>query len=219
MKLSEKTIGILKNYATINQSILFTPGKELNTVSVQKNLMSSAEIEEDIPAEFAIYDLNEFLSTVSLFEDPDLEFTDTNVLISSGSSKTRYWFADKEIIVYPTKKIEMPETEVNFTLTADNLSKLVKACGTLGVPDMCIRNDDGKIVAEVLDKRNDTSNTYSIEVGSYDGDADFKFYVLTERLKMIPGDYRVQISSKNISKLTGDGVTYWIALEQDSTYE
>ena len=219
MKLSENTIDVLKNFATINQSILFTEGSELNTMSVQKNLLGSATVKETFPKEVAIYDLNEFLSTVSLFDDPDLEFGDKSVTITDGNSSTTYWFADKEIIVYPTSKIEMPETEVDFTLTSDVLDKLKRATGTLSVPDMVIRNEDGKIMAEVLDKRNDTTNTCSIEVGDYDGDANFRFYFLTERLKMLQNDYVVNISSKNISKFTSGDLTYWIALEQDSSYE
>lgn len=228
MKLSEQTVEVLKNFATINQSILFQDGKELNTVAVQKNLLASAKVPETFKSpngEFAIYDLNEFLSTLSLFEDPEVEFGEQYATISDSRANTVYWFADKEIIVYPTSKIEMPDAEVEFTLTAESLDKLQRATGTLGVPDLVIRrgtDDESKIVAEVLDKRNDTSNSYSLEVGDYSGDADFKFYFLTERMKMLPGDYNVQISSKKISKLTAvpDGeVTYWIALEQDSTYE
>ena len=228
MKLSEQTVEVLKNFATINQSILFTDGKELNTVAIQKNLLGSATVTETFKSpngEFAIYDLNEFLSTLSLFEDPEVEFGEQFATISDSKANTVYWFADKEIIVFPTSKIEMPDSDVEFTLTAECLDKLQRATGTLGVPDLVIRrgeSDPSKIVAEVLDKRNDTTNTFSVEVGDYAGEADFKFYFLTERMKMLPGDYNVQISSKKISKLTSvpDGeVTYWIALEQDSTYE
>jgi len=129
---------------------------------------------------------------------------------------------DKEIIVYPTSKIDMPSTEVEFKLSAETLDKLQRATGTLAVPDLVIRTAvDDSLVAEVLDKRNDTSNTFSVKVGNYQGDSDFNFYFLTERMKMLPGDYDVEISAQKISKLTSaDGkLTYWIALEQDSTYE
>ena len=231
MKLSEHTLEVLKNFASINQSILFTEGNELNTVSVQKNVLGSAKVAETFKSsngeDFALYDLNEFLSTVSLFDDPEIEFGEQFATIKDTNSVTHYWFADKEIIVYPTSKIEMPSSEVKFRLTAGTLDKLQRATGTLAVPDLVIRrgkNDPSKVVAEVLDKRNDTSNTFSVEVGDYIGgeaDTEFKFYFLTERMKMLPGDYDVEISSKKISKLTStDGkLTYWIALEQDSTYE
>lgn len=226
MKLSESTLEVLKNFASINQSILFTQGNEINTVSVQKNLLGSATVSEKFEStngeDFALYDLNEFLSVVSLFDDPEIEFGETAATITAANgSECTYWFADKEIIVYPTSKIEMPDAEVNFTLTGAVLDKLQRATGTLGVPDLVFRNSDGKIVAEALDKRSDTSNTFQVEVGTYDGDANFKFYFLNERLKMLPGDYQVEISSKKISKLTSkDGkLVYWIALEQDSTYE
>jgi hypothetical protein len=112
----------------------------------------------------------------------------------------------------------MPDCEINFKLSVDNFTKLQRATGTLGLSDLCIRNEGDKIIAEVQDKRNDTSNTYSIEVGDYDGDVDFKFYFLTERMKMLPNDYDVEISSKNISKFTCGSLVYWVALESDSTY-
>ena len=228
MKLSETTLEVLKNFASINQSILFTEGKQLDTVSVQKNVLASATVAETFKSsngeDFAIYDLNEFLSTVSLFDDPDVEFGEQYATIKDANSVTHYWFADKEIIVYPTSKIDMPSSEVVFKLSAETLDKLQRATGTLAVPDLVIRRDEDKVVAEVLDKRNDTSNTFRVEVGSYMGgesDTDFKFYFLTERMKMLPGDYDVEISAQKISKLTSaDGkLTYWIALEQDSTYE
>jgi len=228
MKLSETTLEVLKNYASINQSILFTEGNQLDTVSVQKNVLGSATVSETFKSsngeDFAIYDLNEFLSTVSLFDDPEIEFGEQYATIKDANSVTHYWFADKEIIVYPTSKIDMPSSEVVFKLSAETLDKLQRATGTLAVPDLVIRRDEDKVVAEVLDKRNDTSNTFRVEVGSYIGgesNTDFKFYFLTERMKMLPGDYDVEISAQKISKLTSaDGkLTYWIALEQDSTYE
>ena len=226
MKLSETTLEVLKNYASINQSILFTEGKQLDTVSVQKNVLSSATVAETFESsngeDFAIYDLNEFLSTLSLFDDPEIEFGEQYATIKDEYSVTLYWYADKEIIVYPTSKIDMPSTEVKFKLSAETLDKLQRATGTLAVPDLLIRTSiTSTLVAEVLDKRNDTSNTFSVKVGDYKGESDFKFYFLTERMKMLPGDYDVEISAQKISKLTsGDGkLTYWIALEQDSTYE
>jgi hypothetical protein len=218
MQLSDKTIEVLKNFATINQSILFKEGSKIDTMSVQKNVLAQDIVEEVFPQEFGIYDLNEFLSAVSLFDKPDLTFDDNSVTISDGNSSTTYWFADKSIIVYPEKEITMPECEVKFTLTSSTFKKLLRATGTLGLNDLCIKNVDDKIVAEVQDKRNDTSNTFSVEVGDYDGDENFKFYFLTERMKMLPNDYDVEISSKNISKFTSGELTYWVALEADSTY-
>jgi len=226
MKLSETTLEVLKNFASINQSILFTQGKQLDTVSVQKNVLASATVAETFESsngeDFAIYDLNEFLSTLSLFDDPEIEFGEQYATIKDEYSVTLYWYADKEIIVYPTSKIDMPSNEVKFKLSAVTLDKLQRATGTLAVPDLVIRTAVGdELVAEVLDKRNDTSNTFSVKVGNYQGESDFNFYFLTERMKMLPGDYDVEISAQKISKLTSaDGkLTYWIALEQDSTYE
>jgi len=226
MKLSETTLEVLKNFASINQSILFTEGNQLDTVSVQKNVLGSATVSETFKSsngeDFAIYDLNEFLSTLSLFDDPEIEFGEKYAEIKDENSVTMYWYADKEIIVYPTSKIDMPSSEVKFKLSAATLDKLQRATGTLAVPDLLIRSSiTSTLVAEVLDKRNDTSNTFGVNLGDYKGESDFKFYFLTERMKLLPGDYDVEISAQKISKLTSsDGkITYWIALEQDSTYE
>lgn len=218
MKLSEQTIEILKNFATINQSILIRTGSNLDTMSIQKNVLASAIVLDDFPREFGIYDLNEFLSTVSLFDSPELTFEDNYVTISDKEATTSYWYADKSIIVYPEKKITMPECDVKFVLTEGMFNKLVQATGTLGLSDLCFYNEDDKIYAEVQDKRNSTSNTFSLVVGTYSGEALFKSYCLAERLKMIPNDYEILISSKNISQWTCDDLTYWVALESDSTY-
>jgi len=199
MKLSEQTISILKNFATINQSILVKEGSILSTMSVQKNLLAEATVEEKFPQQFGIYDLNEFLATLSLFDDPDLVFEDNHVKISDSTSTTSYWYADPSVIVYPEKTVVLPSEDVSFTLMSSDYGKLRKAAGVMNLSDFVISSNNGAIVAEVLDKRNDTSNTYALEVGKCNDD--------------------VKISAQNISEFTSGSLTYWVALEGDSSYE
>lgn len=216
MKLSKDTINVLKNYATINQSILVKKGSLLSTMSTQKNMLAEATVSEKFPKQFGIYDLNEFLATISLFEEPELTFNNDMVVIGDTNASTDYWYADPSLLIYPEKTIKLPSEDVKFTLTAEVYDKLRKAAGVMGLSDFVIRAVDGKITASVLDKRNSTSNTYSLNVGECDEDAAFNFYFLAERLKMIPNDYEVTISSTNISRFVSGELSYYVALESDS---
>lgn len=224
MKISKKTIGILENFSGINQSISQKVGNEIKTISVQKNILAKAKVDDEFPQDFCIYDLKEFLSGISLFNEPDIDFEDqyVNITDSSVTGKTRYYFADESIIVKPDKDIKMPQAEVSVTLTSDNYDKLIKAGGVYMLPDFCIRSDGESVIAEVLDKNSPTSNTYARTL-STDGanGSTFKFFFKVENMKMMPGDYDVEISSRFISHFThtSEELEYWIALEPDSTFE
>ena len=218
MKLTSNTISILKNFSTINQNLMVKPGNTLSTMSAMKNIVAQAEVTERFPQEFAIYDLNEFLSALSLFEEPELNFQEQYVTITQeGSRKNlKYWFSDPEVVTTPSKAIVMPSTEVTFNLSSDTLSEIQKAAAVIGAPDMALTN--GSLM--VTDKKNDTANAYDTELGVNETDADYKFWFKTENLKLIDGSYDVEVSSKNISHFTNSavGVEYWIALEPESTY-
>ena len=218
MKLTSNTISILKNFSTINQNLMVKPGNTLSTMSAMKNIVAQAEVTERFPQEFAIYDLNEFLSALSLFEEPELNFQEQYVTITQGSSRKslKYWFSDPEVVTTPSKAISMPSTEVTFKLSSDSLNEIQKAAAVIGAPDMALAN--GMIM--VTDKKNDTANAYEDDVDVNETDADYKFWFKTENLKLIDGSYDVEVSSKNISHFTNSavGVEYWIALEPESTY-
>ncbi len=218
MKLTSNTISILKNFSTINQNLMVKTGNTLSTMSAMKNIVAQAEVTETFPQEFAIYDLNEFLSALSLFEEPELNFRDQYVTITQGSSRKslKYWFSDPEVVTTPSKAISMPSTEVTFKLSSDSLNEIQKAAAVIGAPDMALAN--GMIM--VTDKKNDTANAYEDDVDVNETDADYKFWFKTENLKLIDGSYDVEVSSKNISHFTNSavGVEYWIALEPESTY-
>ena len=217
MKLTSETISVLKNFSTINQNLLVKAGSSIATMSAMKNIVAKAEVSEEFPTDFAIYDLNEFLSALSLFQKPDLEFNNDFVIVTEeGTSKSlKYWFSDPEVVTTPSKEISMPSTDVTFNLTSDTLSEITKAAAVVGVPDMALKN--GRLM--VTDKKNATANAFSTDLG-IDSEADYKFWFKVENLKIMSGSYDVEISSKNISHFTNNnvGVQYWIALEPESTY-
>tara|TARA_Y100001951_G_scaffold100230_1_gene103381 strand:- start:968 stop:1624 length:657 start_codon:yes stop_codon:yes gene_type:complete len=216
MKLSESTVSVLKNYSTINQNLLIRQGKVLNTMSAMKNIVAKSTVGEEFPQEVAIYDLNEFLASMSLFENPDLQFKDDFVTMSEEGKKSslKYWYSDPSVVMTVSKDINMPECEVKFTLSSDILSNVQKAAAVIGAPDMVLENGS----LRVTDKKNDTANAYSIDV--VDTDDDYKFWFKVENLKLLSGDYDVSISSKRIShfKNTNVDIEYFIALEPESNY-
>ena len=219
MKLSNNTTNILKNFSQINQSILIKQGNKLKTISVMKNILAEAEIEEDFESDFAIYDLNQFLSGLSLYDSPDREFGDSYLTIRDGRRRAKYFFADPSVIVSPPEKeISLPSKDVCFTVATQQLDKLLKAAAIYQVPDLSAVGRNGKIELVVRDKKNDTSHEFSEEVGETDKDFSFNFKV--ENIKIIPGTYDVVISSKLLSEFTNKNtdLKYYIALEPDSTY-
>jgi len=221
MKLSDSTLTLLKNFSNINQSILFKQGKSLRTISVMKNILAEATINEELPKDFGIYDLNQFLNGLSLHNNPDLDFANDNfVVIKEGRSRSKYFFADPNVIVCPPEKsIELPTEDVSFELKTEQLDKLLKAAGIYQLPDLAVIGENGVVKLVVRDKKNDTSNDYAVVVGETEGNFVFNFKV--ENIKLIPGSYDVVVSQKLLSKFTcrEHDLTYYIALEPDSTYE
>jgi len=218
MKLSTETISVLKNFSTINANLMVKAGSSLSTMSAMKNIVAKADVAEEFTTPFAIYDLNEFLSALSLFGKPDLEFDDEFVTITEeGTSKSlKYWFSDPSVVTTPSKEISMPSTELTFPLSSDTLNEITKAAAVIGVPDMALAG--GKLM--VTDKKNSTANAYETSLDVGDVSADYKFWFKVENLKLIPGSYDVEVSSKKISHFTHTklGVQYWIALEPESSY-
>ena len=220
MKLSDKTLPLLKNFSSINQSILFKQGNSLRTISVMKNILAEATIEEDLPKDFGIYDLNQFLNGLNLHQNAELDFQNDNyVVIKEGKSRSKYFFADPNVIVTPPDKdIALPSEDVCFLLDTKELDKLLKAAAVYQLPDLSVVGEAGVVKLVVRDKKNDTSNDFSVVVGETDEVFTFNFKV--ENIKIIPGNYEVVISSKLLSRFknTGFNVTYHIAMEPDSTF-
>jgi len=218
MKLSNGTINVLKNFSTINQNLVIKEGSDISTMSAMKNIVAKAKVEEDFTKEFAIYDLNEFLSALSLFEKPDLDFQDDYVVITEeGSAKSlKYWYSDPSVVTTPTRDITMPSKELQFDFSSDSLAEITKAASVIGAPDMVL--EKGKL--RVTDKKNTTANDYATELDVPDSDVDYKFWFKVENLKLLPGSYNVEVSSKNISRFSNSNVDieYFIALEPESSY-
>jgi hypothetical protein len=220
MKLSESTVSLLKNFSSINQSILFKEGQKLRSISVMKNILVEANVAEEFPKDFGIYDLNQFLNGLSLHSSPDLDFdNDQYVVIKEGRSRSKYFFADPSVIVAPPEKeITLPTEDVCFQLTSQQLEKLKKAASVYQLPDISVIGEAGVIKLVARDKKNDTSNDFSIIVG--ETDTDFVFNFKEENLKIVPGNYDVVVSEKLLSRFQNQNidVTYYIALEPDSTF-
>ena len=223
MKLSKNTLDILKNFSTINSNILVEPGNVIKTVSPVKNVMAQATVKETFDCQFGIWDLGKFLGTISLFEDPDFSFDDKHVTISgSNGTKVTYYYSEPKLLTTINKDIKMPETVVSFELKNDDFSELQKAAAVLQLPDLCLRSDGGRMQLVALDKKDSTSNNYSIDLGILPhDDHDFEFYFKVENLKLLPGNYDVEVTEKVVSKFTNQDLSlcYWIALESDSRYE
>ena len=221
MQLSDKTLNLLKNFAGINQSILFKQGKTIRTISVMKNILAEVNIDEEFERDFGIYNLNEFLNAMSLYQDPQLDFkNESYVCIREGKTRSKYFFADPAVIVTPPdKSITLPSEDVSFELNTQQLDKLLKAAAVYGVPDLSVIGENGVVKIVVRDKKNNTSNDYAVVVG--ETSASFCLNFKVENIKILPGSYNVTISSKLLSRFVSEdkNLVYYIALEPDSTYD
>ena len=222
MKVSEKTINLLRNYANINQSIEFREGKNLKTVSPLNTILASVEVEEQFTRTFPIYELNRFLGTLALFQNPELDFTDNGVVISDENHEATYRYCGSSSMFQtpPEKNITFPDAEVSFELSQDQFKKTINAANTLGLPEVVVEGNSSDIQLVVSDTGNLSSNLNSKKVGVTD--KIFRMIFKTENLiKVMEGDYDISLSSKRIShfKRNSDSLQYWIALEQNSSYE
>lgn len=222
MKLNNKTIDILRNFGMIQPNLVVESGSTISTLAEAKHIMAEAQIDETFDSGFGIYDLNEFLSAHSLLEGPELDFAESHVILKSGNAKVKYHFADTEILTKKTQAIQMPAADLSFTFTEANINNIRKAASSLNLdsPTLSLIVEDGNIVARVLCTQNPSSNSYSLVIGKYDGDdteADYRFNI--DNLKLISGDYNVDITNKLISNWKHETVSvqYWIALDKTST--
>ena len=217
MKIDTNTINVLKNFAKVNPSIVFPEGNVLKTISPSKTIMAKSEVTTHFEKRFAIYNLDRFLSTLSLFNDPELDFRERFVEISDVNSKIRYTYADESTITKaPDKEIILPSIDVTFTLSNENLKSVEKGAGILQLPEIIVVGDGSTISLQAADSKNPTSDVFSIEIGSTD--KVFKAIFKSENIKIIPGEYTVSISARGISHFVGKEAEYWIAVEQSSTF-
>jgi hypothetical protein len=219
MKLSKDTLNLIKNYASINGNLVLKPGKKLSTIHIQNKIFSFATIDEDFPVQFPIYDVNELLSVLSLFTDPDIEFTEKYLTVTEGKSSLKYFAAAIENMkVPPDKDVNFDDVVATFDLTSAILNTIPRTAGVLKVSDISIMGDGSTISIAVADKKNATSNSYFTNVGTTD--KVFKVNIAVDNIKMLPGDYTVSLAPKGIkfqSKSTD--LVYYVAIELDSKFE
>ena len=217
MKFSNETLSVLKSFTAINKSILMKPGNVLKTITPEKTLIAIAEIPDEIPSEACVYDLSRFLSILSLYKDPDVEFGDKYFIISEGKRRTKYVYADISMIHTPPEKdINIPSEDVVVDVTENDLSSVLKAAGVLQFTEIAFVGESGKCYLKAIDSANDNADDFGVEIGETDD--EFKVIIKTDNLKLMPMDYKVTICSKGISEFKGDNVTYFVAIDSKSTY-
>ena len=217
--LSKKTLDVLKNFSTINSSIVFRKGSTVRTISNAENILAKFTGEEVFPTDFAIYDLSQFLGGISLFNDPQLEFTSNDfVSIRGGRTSAKYYFSDPEITLKsaPEKNVNFPGTDLEFNLSEEDLIALQKASAVYSLPDLTFFAEEGSDIIKIIlrDKENDTSNTYDLTLAGC-STGTFSLDLKIENIRVLPGDYNVKVSKHLISEWTNANVdlTYYIALE------
>lgn len=220
--ISKDTLNILKNFSGINSNLYVKPGSKISTMSPAKNIMVEANVEEVFDVEFGIWDLNKLLGVISLFEEPEFTFEDKYLTITgSRGSVVKYYYSDPKLLSYPTKSIKKVESCVKFDLTNDDFKELQRAGAILGNPDLCFVSEGDVVKAVVKDMKDPTCNVFSIEVGKNTEDADFSFNFKLENMKMLDGDYHVNLSKTVIGQFTNAAkpITYWVAMDSSSTYK
>lgn len=214
MKLSNETVAILKNFSSINPGILFKPGTHLRTIHPQKTIMASAAINENIEGKAGVYDLSRFLATLSLFDDPDIEFTEDRFVIKSGRSKVTYTYAaESTIIAAPEKEINLPAPEATVNLSWKELDSVIKAAGVLKLGEIAFIGEGDKVILSAVDSKNPTADTYNITIAENGDFGEFKMLMKVENLKLMPNDYVVALSARGLAHFKSNKVNYWIALE------
>ena len=223
-KISNETLDVLKNFSSINSNILVKEGNVITTISPVKNVMAEATVPESFDQKFGIWDLNKFLGTISLFEDPEYMFEEKCVTISSSTnnSSVRYYYSEPSLLTTVNKQINMPEAVVTCSITQNVFNDILKASSVLQVSDIAIRSNSDELEIVALDKKDKSSNSYSITLDHLPaGGPEFSFFFKSENLKMLSGDYDVSISDKVVSQFTNinRSLKYWVALESDSYYQ
>ena len=218
MKLSSRTLQVLKNFSTINPSLLFRTGSVITTMSPMKTVMARATVKESFPQTYAIFDLSRFIGVLSMFNDPDIKMEQTFLVISENNRVVNYTYADPEMIVTPPDKpIKFPEdAEISFSMPADVLQSVLKAINILQMSEFSVTGRNNKICVGAVDTKNPTGDTYNIEVGTTEH--NFSMIFKSENIKLIAGDYDVKITSRGLGYFKGDDVDYWIPTESSSNF-
>jgi len=220
MKLDSFTVKVLQNFSNINNGIVINKGSEIRTIPESKTILAEAIVPDVFPEDFAIADLRKFLGCLSIYQNPELEFSDKQVTIVSGANSINFFYCQPDLITRPTKRITLPSQDVTVLLREEDLGHINKTAQILSCDDVLFQSSaDGKLTVTILDKSNPTSDSSSIELtGNYN--SSFKAYLKVSNLKMISGDYDIIISAQGISKFINKNhkLEYFVAVESDSTF-
>lgn len=217
MKFSKETLSTMKNFSAINPNLMLKKGLILNTISSGKSLVGSAVITDEIPQDFGIYDVSEFLGALSLFEDPEITFHEKFVVISQGPSSMKFFSADESCLVYPKKFPTLADPDIEFSLTAANITAILKTAGVLKTNDVRIIGENGKLSVVVGEKKNQTANNFVLQLG--ETDKEFVISLSTENLKIVPQDFKAEVINQRMVRLVSETLTYIIAIESDSDFK
>lgn len=220
MKLSVNTQNVLKNFQTINTGILFKPGKLQRTLNATKSVFADAELEENFPKEFGIYDIGKLLAVLSLYENPELEFEENSLLVTNGRAKTRIRYTEAKLILAPTKELKMPPPDVHVTLTEKDLAFIEKVGGVLQCPYVVFENVDGEDVISAMDVKNEIVDAASLSLGKSKVTEPYRLVIKVENLKLLNGEYDVKLSSRGISHFVNKGskISYFISVESAHSF-
>lgn len=220
MKLDKNTVTVLKNFSSVNTNLVIKPGKTFSTMSPAKDILATYTGDVEFDNTLSIYNLNEFLAVLTAFEDPSLELSDNYVTISEGNQKVTYVYADESLLITPTKKLNFPTPEIEFNLSKEQLMKILKMSAILSVDELSFIGDGDKIIARVSDSKNPSGNSFDIDLETKNS-LVFKVIIKVEKIKVLPGGYKVEISSVGISKFTSDDaeLQYYVGIESTSTFK
>lgn len=214
MKFSSETLGVLKNFSTINPSIVFKPGSVVRTISPQKTVMAAATIDETVETQAGVYDLSRFLSTLSLFENPDVVFGEDRFTIKGGRSELRYTYTSESLMVTPPEKdIVVPDPEVSVNIKWQDIESVRQAAGVLQLPEIAFIGDGSTITMSAVDSKTSTADNYNTVVAEGVSTDPFNMIIKTDNLKLVPADYEVTLSSKGMAHFKSSKVQYWVAIE------
>ena len=215
MKLSENTLAVLKNFSNINSGVVLKSGQTQKTISPEKSILVEATLEDNIPSDFGIYDLNQFLGNVTTLKNPELTFGSNSVKLDDGELALNYFSCSPNLIITPPdKELVLKQVDCKFSLTNSILQKLIKIAQMNNLPNLTVVGKDGELRLKIHERSNDTSNEGSVKIGDYAG-SDFAATFKTENLKLLPDDYNVELQNGAFAKFVNvpGNLKYFIALE------
>lgn len=226
MQLTPETLQVLVNFAAINENIVFRPGNDLYTIGNTKTVLGHAKLNQEFPRLVGIYDLPQFLSTLSMFDQPDIVFEDDYALIKKGRSRAKYYYSDVDMLTTIDKSISVTPM-ISFELSEKTLNSISSAAKVLRCNYLVFRNHEDGVEIEVSDlEMGQTANTYSTVVEAmYDPDAQFEITISFDNFRLAKGSYRVNIECNGprlVSQFdlqSEQPLSYVIGLEKSSTYE